>query len=205
MLLYKMNGHSNYAEINPSLNYNMNVPRESNKFDYYKQSNKSYNNDNLNFSKFQENMKYEGDNYYCGGNSKFAIGGMQIETTPLSKLFFSNENMQRIQNRIKRDVYFQTNKKFKLEINQNSEDLLIVMRAIYLNVANNYPDHVVRQVKILNEKTLEDVVPGIITNLKQQYNYIRDISTQPVPLPPPLNVSSKGRKSLPSPTSVWGF
>lgn len=188
---------NNYAEINPSLNYSTNVP-------YFSTFNNKQKYSPV-FSKYQDNMKHEGNEYYCGGNSKYALAGIQIEPTPLSNLFFSNENMKRIQNAIKQQVYLKSNKKFKLDVDQSNEDLLIVMRSVFLEEAKHFPDHIVRQTKILNQKTLETVVPGIITNIKQQYKYIQDISTQPVPLPPPLNVNSKGRKSLPSPTSVWGF
>ena len=195
-----MNSFSNYAEINTPLNYN-NVPSAYSNDNKYINSNT----DTQSFSKNQDNMGFNGKNYYCGGNSKYAIGGMLINSNPVSVLFFSDENMERLQKIIKREVYERTDKKFKLTIDQNPSDLMIVMRAIYLEWSKDYSDNVFRQVKELNRLTIENIVPEMITGIKQQIRYMRDISTQPVPLPLPKNVNSAGRKTLPSLTSPWGF
>ena len=196
-----MNSFSNYAEINTPLNYNSNVPSTySNQHKYI-----NNNNDSQSFSKNQDNMGFNGNNYYCGGNSKYAIGGMLITSNPVSILFFSDENIERLQKNIKKEVYIRTNKKFNLTIDQNPSDLMIAMRAIYLEWSKNYSDNVIRQVKELNKLTIENVVPDMITNIKQQIRYMHDIDNQPVPLPLPKNVNTAGRKTLPSLTSPWGF
>jgi hypothetical protein len=48
-------------------------------------------------------------------------------------------------------------------------------------------------------------MPDIMTNVKQAYGYLQDISQPLKPIVRPLNVSNAGRKTLPSMTTVWGF
>lgn len=188
-----MNLNQSYAQINPSLNYNTAVPKNNNFEDY------------PSFSKYQDNMSYKGEEYYCGGNSSLAIGGLQMDNTPVSELYFSRENMKRIQKQIKREVLRESDGKFVLKIDQDEMDLLVAMRAVFFDNAKNLPTNVVRQVKELNKLTLDYIIPDMMTNIKQQIGYLRDISHPPNPMARPLNVNRAGRKTLPSPTTVWGF
>jgi len=187
---------NNYAELNPSINYNSalgnlgrNDYEETPAFSFAKTQKITPINDN--------------DTYYLGGGSSLALRGLQMQNSPVSLLFFSNDNMKRIQRQIKTTVYRLTNGTFKLEADQDEQDLLLAMRYIYIEHGKNLPDHIVKQVKILNEQTLNYIIPDIITNIKQHYDYLRDI-TQPInPMPQPLNVGRAGRKTLPSVTSLW--
>lgn len=141
--------------------------------------------------------------YYCD-NSALAMRGVGYETA-VSKMYFSRENMRRIQQKIKTAVYRQSKGKFRLDVDQDENDLYLAMRAIYLDNAKNLPHHIVKQVKALNEFVIEFIVPDIMTNIKQQYDYIRDITLPIRPLPQPLNVGRAGRKALPSVTTIWAF
>lgn len=88
-----------------------------------------------------------------------ALKGIQSESE-LSKLFFSDENFKRLQRKIKREVFKRTNGEFKLDIDQEQQDLFLQMRATYAENARFLPGQIVRQVKRLNEKLLDDCVPG---------------------------------------------
>ena len=77
------------------------------------------------------------------------------------------------------------------------------MRYIYLDFGKNLPKEIVRQVKILNEKTINYLLPDILTNIKQYYGYIRDISTPITPLMRPMSTNTNGRRALPSYTTLW--
>lgn len=189
-----------YAEINPSINYNKALPSST--------LNTSLNNiqyeDTPKFSKFQE--MYDNRSFsenYCGGASTLAIGSMQMENTPVSLLYFSDENMSRIQKQIKSEIFRLSNGTFKLEVDQDEQDLLLAMRYIFFDQAQNLPTHVVRQVKVLNRKLLDYIIPDIMTNIKQHYGYLKDISGPIKPLEQPLNVNNKGRNTLPSITTLW--
>jgi hypothetical protein len=104
---------------------------------------------------------------------------------------------------IKQDVFKRTNGEFRLEIDQEQRDLFIAMRATYLENARFLPDQIVRQVKKLNEKVISDIAPGIITELRQYYGYLKEINKPLTTIPRPLNCNNAGRRALPSITTTW--
>lgn len=143
------------------------------------------------------------DNYYCGGRSTLALTGIAQENSPLSKLYFSNENVKRIQANIKRYIWKLSKGKFKMDIDQDESDLLISMRAIFLENCKFIPINITQQLNELNKKTLIEIIPDMITNIKQQYTYIKTITNPINPIDLPLGVGSRGRKTLPSTTDLW--
>lgn len=131
-----------------------------------------------------------------------ALKGIQTESE-LSKLFFSDANIKRLQRMIKREVYKRTRGEFRLEIDQEQRDLFIVMRAVYLENSRFLPGAVVRQCKRLLQKCVDEAVPGIITNLRQYYGYLKEINKPLTPIPRPLDAGNGSRKLLPSITTTW--
>lgn len=123
----------------------------------------------------------------------------------LGKIFFSDANMKRIQKKIKQAVLIKTDYKFCLDVDQDEQDLLLAMSAVYKLKARNLPGQTVRQVKRLNTDVVEYVVPDIITNIKQYYGYIKEINEPLKPIDRPVNVNNAGRSQLPSMTTVWGL
>lgn len=126
-----------------------------------------------------------------------------VEITPLGRLFFSHANVSRIQKAIKKEVFNRTNGKYKLTVDQNLSDLLIVMRGTYLDDAENNPYQIIHQVKILNHKTIERIVPELITNIVQNQQYIEQLDKPIIPIPLPVNVNNKGRRALPSTSNIF--
>ena len=184
----------NYSELNPTVTYGM-----GSTYDKYE--------DSKSFSKYQEDLSTTKKNssYYCGGNSSMAMRGMQIENTPLSEMFFSPENMNRIQKKIRREIFRQSKGQFKLEVDQDDSDLLLSMRATFADHAKHLPSHIVRQVKELNAHTVDYIVPDMLTNIKQHTVYLKNLDKPIQTIDRPINVNNGGRKTLPSLTSVWGF
>ena len=127
------------------------------------------------------------------------------QPTPLGELFFSQENINRIQKMIKYEVFVRTNGKYKLEVEQNESDLLVVMRDIYITCGKNIPYQLVRQVKELNHKTVEKIIPDMISMIKQDDAYIQQLDKPIDPIPLPVCVNSKGRTSLPSVTTTFFY
>lgn len=123
----------------------------------------------------------------------------------VGNLFFSSDNVKRIQKMIKRDIYNRTKGVFRLDTNQDESDLLVAMRAVYYEHAKFIPFSIIRQVKELNRKLLEYIMPDIITQIKQSYSYIQEINQPLKPLTRPINVNNAGRKALPGLSTVWGI
>ena len=131
-----------------------------------------------------------------------ALTNLSIDS-PLSKLFYSDTNVRRIQNMIKKEVYNRSNGKYKLVVDQNVKDIIIVMSGIYKENAVYVPNQIVRQVKYLNKKVVEEVIPGILINIGFQQKYLHDISNPIGVIPLPMNSNNTGRKTLPSITTTW--
>lgn len=186
---------SNYAEINPRLRYNRMIPVNDNPQDSYY------------LNKYDDGINDDEnpDKYYCGGGSTLAIRGMLMNNTDVSRLFFSQENIRRIQRKLKSEIYRLTNGKFKMQVDQDEADLLINMRTVFFDNAKNLPDHIVTQVKALNQLTIQYIIPDMLTNIEQNYAYLKEISSPINPIPRPLSTGGKGRKALPSTTTIWGF
>ena len=127
------------------------------------------------------------------------------EPTPIGELFFSQENINRIQKMIKHQLFVRTNGKYKLEIDQNETDLLVVMRDIYITCLKNMPYKVIHQVKELNHKTIEKILPDMVSMVKQDDEYIKQLDKPLDPIPLPVCVNSKGRLSLPSVTTTFFY
>ena len=115
----------------------------------------------------------------------------QFWPNPLSDAFFSPFNRATIQRSIKDSI----RKKTGYEISdQNDSDLQALMKRVYINMlANPYQD-VRQQVEKMNDKVVEEATGTISTGMLQQLLYMRDISSNPVPLAPPLSTSTYGNK-----------
>jgi len=123
----------------------------------------------------------------------------------ISKIYFSVENMNRVQKAIKRAIFFKTKGQFRLDEDQDESDLLVTMRAVFIEHSRFLPNKIIRQIKELNRLTVEYIVPDMITEIKQTYGYIKEINEPLKPLPRPMNVNGAGRKTLPSLTTTIGF
>ncbi len=123
----------------------------------------------------------------------------------LSKIFYSMQNINRIQKMIKKAVFERTKGQYRLDDDQDESDLIVTMRAVFLEHARFLPFKLVHQVKELNRRTVEFLVPDMITEIKQHYAYIKEINEPIKPIARPMNVNNAGRRTLPALTSAWGF
>lgn len=130
-------------------------------------------------------------------NKNFAAEATQgrINPTEVSKLFFSEQNINALQDGIRYRIYVETNGRHVLG-RQSDQELKIVMRSIYLQYSKNQPTNCVEQVRELNSKVLDWAVPEVLSNLKQFEVYRQDASTLPMPMELPSLMTTKGTKSL---------
>lgn len=128
--------------------------------------------------------------------SKLVLKGI-LDESSLSKLFFSKKNIEVMQTLIKNCVYKASDGTIILEADQDLTDLIIVMRSVYFEYGKYLPFNIREQIKQLNKLTLKNIIPNMMTEIKQNQEYIRVINSPIVPIPLPLNLND-GRKSLPS-------
>lgn len=119
----------------------------------------------------------------------------QLNTTDLSDVFFSQENIEALQQGIRYRIYSETNGRFVIG-RQSDQELKIVMRSIYYQYAKNDGTDIIAQTRELNAKVLDWAVPEVLSNLMQFQTYKKDASTLPMPLEHPPYMGNKGLKGL---------
>jgi hypothetical protein len=169
--------------------------------------------DNNYREKFQEytnmidgNDKLESSLNICSGCSDNQSYGVVRDLNSLDsvgRIFFSRDNIKRIQKLIRKIIYEKSNKMFIVSEDQEESDLLISMRLIYNTEGRYIPDHIVHQVKRLNLKLINYIIPDMITQIKQSYGYQKEINEPLKMINRPINDNVRGRKTLPSITSTW--
>ena len=197
MAAYYADYNQNYAQLNPTPTYKKNMPSN---FESLQSSQKyiDYRNNNTDgyYEKYQQSSTVNYD------RARQATQGF-FEKNHITVVFFSDENMKRIQKKIKEEVIKRTKGQYQLDEDQDESDLTIVMRAVYLDKCKNLPGETVRQVKLLNQQTVDYIVPDLISNIKQYFGYIKDINKPLQVIQRPLATNRAGRALLPSITSLW--
>jgi hypothetical protein len=140
-----------------------------------------------------------GFQYQTNGSSTAISDGVRGNWEPnlLNQTFFSQENFQIIQNKIRFEVYQKTGRVIDP---QSADDLFMIMRAMYLQYGRNLPYNIREQIEELNTYVANWSVPKIVAEVSMFEQYQKDITSLPVPLPHPVSLSSAGSKSKPMPT-----
>jgi len=117
------------------------------------------------------------------------------ESSVLSTVYFSKENVERLQKLMQQRVYQRSNGKYKIGY-QNGDTLKIMMRGIYLQNAHRVSGEVPEQIRRLDELVLEHAVPQLMVEAESYLKYLHDSSTLVVPLDRPKNMTKKGEAPL---------
>ena len=127
-------------------------------------------------------------------NTKYTNTGNQ-QSTKLSDSYFSQTNIDHLQNSIIRQIYKKTDGKYKI-VKQSEDELVIVMKSIYLQNGRNNDNDIQLQIAELNKLVLSYCVDNVYTNLLQYVKYIDDITKENTVMDMPQNVDTKGNKTL---------
>jgi hypothetical protein len=115
------------------------------------------------------------------------------ENSTLSNLFFSQDNMQILQNGIRAGVYNMSGQQKIVVPPQNVDALRIVMRSTYLQYAEHYPNNITEQIKRLNDIVLDYCVKFVYGEAVAYLKYMQDQSSlvMPFDIPQPVDRSFK--------------
>ena len=131
----------------------------------------------------------------------YAVSNIQ-QKTPLSNLYFSQKNIENVQNQIRYAVYKMSNQKYVIG-QQSDIALKIIMRGYYLQYGKFTSNNIKEQIKELNKLVVQYSVPQIMNEIEQYNTYIYDVQHLPMPMERSLNVSSAGTKNLKRVTSTF--
>lgn len=113
--------------------------------------------------------------------------------TPLSMAYFSDQNMQIIQNAMRRNVYEQTG---TVIAEQNALELQTVMRSIFFEHAQHLPENIAGQISQLNDRVIAYATPNIISTLRAQRHYLKTIDEYPTPIERPAPVRNYSNRAI---------
>jgi hypothetical protein len=77
---------------------------------------------------------------------------------------------------------------------QNDADLQALMKRVYTNMSRDPYSDVRGQVGAMNTQVAKEATATVSTGVLQQLVYLRDISSNPVPLAAPVSTSTYGNK-----------
>lgn len=113
--------------------------------------------------------------------------------TNLSQTFFSQQNIQILQNGIRAGVYQRSNGQYVIAP-QDCDSLKIVMRSVYLQHAANQPNNIPQQVIELNKIVLNYCIQQVYSEAQGYMKYIYDVSTLAVPIAHPVMANNTDRE-----------
>jgi len=113
--------------------------------------------------------------------------------TDLSQLFFSQQNIQILQNGIRAGVYHRSNNQYIIGP-QDCDSLKIIMRSVYLQHAANQPNNVTQQVMELNKIVLNYCIQQVYSEAQGYMKYLDDASTLVVPIAHPIMADNTDRE-----------
>lgn len=119
------------------------------------------------------------------------LSSMKSQETPLSRIFFRQDNVNKIQTMLrtafKRETGISIDK-------QNPRDVLAFMRYVYINNFFDPYGNIEVQVNDLNRKTVQKMIPQVREGVSAYIFYLRDSSTLSQPGELPVNTSTTGNK-----------
>ena len=121
-----------------------------------------------------------GDTYY-----RTALTGNWDNDT-LSDAFFSEENMNIIQNGLRAGVYKESKGRFLIG-KQDKDPLKMIMRSIFLQHSKNLPNNITQQITQLNHLVLEYAIPQVTGEAIGYVKFKSDASTMYTPIQRPTS------------------
>ena len=117
-----------------------------------------------------------------------------FERTRLSDTYFSLQNIQIVQNAIRKGVYDKSNQQILVD-NQPQDQIVTVMRSMYLQNSKNLDTNIRGQIEELNSYVVNYCVNNIYSEAVAYLKYKHDASTMHMPMNAPL-YSNKTNKTL---------
>ena len=140
------------------------------------------------FNTYQEDPKLP---YGSSFNQQATI---RIHTsTSLNQAFFSEENMQLLQDELRYRVWLKSGKQHVIDP-QRPDELKTIMRSYYLQYAGNVPGREKEELEGLNERVLAFCVDDVLGSINMFLHNRKEVLDFPEPISNPSNFNVKGTK-----------
>jgi hypothetical protein len=117
-----------------------------------------------------------------------------FERTRLSDAYFSQDNIQIIQNALKKGVYDKSNQTILID-EQPQDELVSIMRSMFYQHSKNLDNNIPQQIQELNNHVINFSVNTLFNEAVAYLKYKEDSSKMHVPMSRPL-YSNKTDKTL---------
>lgn len=117
-----------------------------------------------------------------------------FERTRLSDAYFSQDNIQIIQNGLRKGVYDRSNQKILVD-QQPQDQVVSVMRSMFYQHSKNLENNIPKQIQDLNKYVIDFCVNQVFNEAVAYLKYKEDSSKMHVPMSAPL-YSNKTDKTL---------
>jgi hypothetical protein len=128
-----------------------------------------------------------------GNTHRQDLVGTQHKETPLNAVFFSQDNIDRIQQGVHDQVMLMSGNKYNID-RQNEDDVKIVMRSYYLTYAKNNPKMVADELEDLNRRSIGHISAKVYSEVDFHMFYRNDIEKFAPPIANPTNVHVYGSR-----------
>ena len=115
--------------------------------------------------------------------------------TALSDAFFSAKNIQIIQNGIRAGVYERSNKQYIVG-EQSRDEIMTIMRSVFLQYSKNRPIHIKEQINTLNNLVLDYAIGQVYGEAQGYIKYKYDASHMYQPIAPPTLSKTNDKQLL---------
>lgn len=109
----------------------------------------------------------------------------QWDTSKLSDIYFSKNNIQRLQNEIRKGIYDKSNGQYVIG-EQDCDTLKVIMRSIFLQYSANMSTKIEDQIHSLNTMVLNYCIPQVFSEAQAYIKYLSDASSMYVPMEHPV-------------------
>jgi hypothetical protein len=117
------------------------------------------------------------------------------EATPLNTIYFSEANVENLQQEIASAVLMMSGAKRYVIGRQNDADLKTVMRSYYLQYAQNDPTRVSQELTLLNNRVIGWCANNILVEIEAYKYYRKDIEDFPAPIERPVMTNIYGTRT----------
>lgn len=123
-------------------------------------------------------------------NQRDLVGHMHVRT-PLNQVYFSDDNVNKLQDAIQEQVFLMSGSKHRID-RQSDTDLKLIMRSYYLTYAKNNPATISEDLEDLNRRVIGYASAKIYSELDFHLFYLKDLQEFASPIANPTNVKFYG-------------
>ena len=129
-----------------------------------------------------------------GDTNRLDMVGHIHQETPLNTVFFSDSNVEKLQDDIRDRVQALSGGKYVID-RQNEDHLKVIMRSYYLQFAKNNPQMIAQELEDLNSRVIGYAAGKVYSEVDFHMFYVKDVEEFAPPIANPMNSNVYGTRT----------